>query len=61
MSRFDSYIKRQMHLEYPAEHIIKMLWETFKALSLYRGCMLKESTETKWIMRWMTWQALQSA
>lgn len=41
MSKFDSYMKRQMHLEYPAEHIIETLWDTFKALSLYRECMLK--------------------
>lgn len=41
MSRFDSYMKRQTHLEYPAEHIIETLWQTFKALSLYRECMLK--------------------
>lgn len=41
MSKFDRYIKRQTHLEYPAEHIIETLWQTFKALSLYRECMLK--------------------
>lgn len=41
MSRFDSYMKHQTHLEYPAEHIIQTLWDTYKALSLYRGCMLK--------------------
>lgn len=41
MSRFDSYMKRQTHLEYPAKHIIETLWETFEALSIYRGYMLK--------------------
>jgi len=41
MSKFDSYMKRQAHLEYPVEHIIETLWDTYKALSLCRGCMLK--------------------
>lgn len=41
MSKFDSYIKRQTHLEYPAEYIIETLWDTFGALGIYRECMMK--------------------